>query len=346
MLLTTTLLLAALPTPPLPAAEDPPIQVYILAGQSNMEGKARISVLEHQITDPKTAPRFAHLHNDGKWIERDDVTIDFLDRRGPLTVGYGSPDRIGPELEFGHVVGDHHEAPVLIIKVAWGGRSLWRDFRSPSAGLPGKDVLADLLARAQKKRPDATPAEIQNSFGATYRAMLAEIDATLKDLPAMFPDAEDRGHELAGFVWFQGWNDMIDERATAEYADNMAHFIRDVRGALKAPELPFVIGQFGVGGLTAAHPKHLRFKAAQAAPTALPEFQGNVALVKTDAHWDTEAQAVFDKGWKENLDAWNRVGSDRPYHYLGSPRTMCGIGGAFGKAVLQLKAPTAPRSAK
>jgi hypothetical protein len=30
------------------------------------------------------------------------------------------------------------------------------------------------------------------------------------------------------------------------------------------------------------------------------------------------------------------VGSDRPYHYLGSPRTMLGVGEAFGEAVLEL----------
>ena len=47
------------------------------------------------------------------------------------------------------------------------------------------------------------------------------------------------------------------------------------------------------------------------------EFKGNVALVKTDVFWDTEAEAVFKKGWRENLDEWNKVGSDYPYHYLG-----------------------------
>lgn len=40
---------------------------------------------------------------------RDDVWINFLGRRGKLTVGFGSPGRIGPELEFGNAVGDHLE---------------------------------------------------------------------------------------------------------------------------------------------------------------------------------------------------------------------------------------------
>ena len=119
---------------------------------------------------------------------------------------------------------------------------------------------------------------------------------------------------------------------------SMAHFIRDVREDLEAPGLPFVIGQCGVGGETTTNPKHLRFKEAQIVPASLPEFEGNVAVVRTDAHWDTEAQEVFDRGWKENLEEWNRLGSDRPYHYLGSPRTMLGVGEAFGEAVLELEA--------
>jgi len=46
--------------------------------------------------------------------------------------------------------------------------------------------------------------------------------------------------------------------------------------------------------------------------------------VKTDVFWDIAAEAVFKKGWRENIDEWNTVGSDYPFHYLGSCRTMKG----------------------
>src|SRR5947209_1132345 len=42
------------------------------------------------------------------------------------------------------------------------------------------------------------------------------------------------------------------------------------------------------------------FRAAQAAVAQLPEFTGNVKLVATDPFWDTEAAAVYTKGWKEH----------------------------------------------
>jgi len=68
-----------------------------------------------------------------------------------------------------------------------------------------------------------------------------------------------------------------------------------------------------------------------------PEAKVNVAVVKTDRYWDTEADAIFRKGWRNNFEAWNKVGSDFPYHYLGSPKTMCRIGRAFGEAMLKLR---------
>ena len=131
-----------------------PVKVFILAGQSNMEGQAKVSLLEYQARQPATRDLFAHLRKDDKWIERDDVWIKFLDRRGKLTVGYGSPGCIGPELEFGAVVGDHYKQQVLVIKAAWGGRSLYRDFRPPSAGLPPAAVLEKMLADLKKQKPE------------------------------------------------------------------------------------------------------------------------------------------------------------------------------------------------
>ena len=99
------------------------VKVFVLAGQSNMEGKAPNELFEHQAADPKTSKLFAHLRQDNQWIVRDDVFIKFLDRHGGLTIGYGSPDRTGVELEFGTVLGNHFDEPVLLIKAAWGGHA-------------------------------------------------------------------------------------------------------------------------------------------------------------------------------------------------------------------------------
>ncbi len=330
------LTLLSLPASVQAAEGRKPVKVFILAGQSNMEGKAKVSLLDYQAQQPDTRELFKHLRKDDRWIVRDDVWIKFLDRKGKLTVGYGSPKCIGPELEFGRVVGDRYAEQVLLIKTAWGGRSLFRDFRAPSAGLPPRAVLDKMLEEQKKRKPDATLDDVKKPFGASYRVMLEEVHETLANLKGHFPDYDSQGYELAGFVWFQGWNDMINADYTAEYTANLTHFIRDVRHDLKAPKLPFVVGQMGVDG---ANPNASvkRFKAAQAGVMEVAEFKGNVALVKTDVFWDTEAEAVFKKGWRQHLDEWNKVGSDYPYHYLGSAKTMCRIGRALGEAVLELR---------
>src|SRR5258706_4822055 len=193
----TFLFIAIIMNPITSFADDAakPLVVFILAGQSNMEGKAKLELLEYQVKQPENRELFGHFQKDGKWIERDDVWIKFLDRKGNLTVGYGSPKCIGPELEFGHVVGDHYDQQVLLIKTAWGGRSLYRDFRPPSAALPPPEVLAKLLANLINKKPAATLDDVKSPFGATYRDMLKEVNETLSNLKLHFPAHHNQAYE-------------------------------------------------------------------------------------------------------------------------------------------------------
>jgi alpha-galactosidase len=239
-------------------------------------------------------------------------------------------------LEFGNAVGNHYDQQVLLIKTAWGGRSLYRDFRPPSSGLPADDVLQKMLDDAKKRNPNATLDEIKSAFGLSYREMLTEVKDTLAKLRDHFPAYKGQGYELGGLVWFQGWNDMINADYTAQYARNMENFVHDVRKDFGAPKLPIVIGQMGVDGAK-ANKGVQTFKEAQAKAAALEEFRGNVKLVKTDVFWDATAQAVYDKGWREHIDEWNKVGSDWPFHYLGSAKTFSQIGKAFGEAMIDLR---------
>ena len=356
-------------------ADKKTVKVFILAGQSNMEGKGRIDpLLNHQITAPETKGFFAHLHKDGKYIERDDVWINYLKRRGKLMVGYGSPGRIGLELEFGHVMGNHFEEPVLLIKAAWGGKSIGRDFRPPSSGLQSKGKIDEFVEnmvkrdykslirnewnQAKKDNPKITRKQIEeksdasidairksrageyrreviDSYGHFYRLMMSEIKTTLSELKQRFPDYDGRGYDIAGFVWFQGWNDMYNGFQD-EYAVNMKNFIRDVRKDLAKPKLPFAIGIMGQNGFAPAKGNMAIVKAAQASMNDVPEFEGNVRAIPTDVYWDKRADAAFPT-WRDNVAEWEKLGSDFPYHYLGSTITFTKIGRALGQAILELR---------
>lgn len=277
-----------------------PVKVFILAGQSNMEGQGMVrgekpGTLESLLKDPASAPRFKHLVDaQGKWVVREDVWIWYLGRTGGLTVGYSPKgDAIGPELQFGHLVGDAFDTPVLLIKTAWGGKSLAKDFRPPSAG---------------------------GEVGPSYTAMLAHVKEVLADLKTLFPRYDGLGFEIAGFGWHQGWNDRVNQAFNDEYERNLAHFIRDIRKDLGVPKLPFVIAETGMTGPDEKHPRALSLMKAQAAVAEYPEFKGNVAFVGTKDFWRPAEASPANQGFH-----WNR-----------NAETYFLIGDAMGKAMLKL----------
>lgn len=315
------------------AAQDAPrtVKVYVLAGQSNMEGKGRMSLAEYQSEAPEFRDFYAHLKKDGKWVVRDDVFINFLERRGKLTVGFGSPGCIGPELEFGMAMGDLHPEPVLLVKAAWGGRSLGRDFLPPSAAQPSDAELQAVVDKENanpKKKKDVALPEVRERYGKSYREMLAEVRTTLKELDVRFPELKGCAPELAGFVWFQGWNDHLDARFADAYQANLECLIRDVRKDLGAPKLPVVLGQMGQSGFKPAEGGMKKVNDAMAAAAKLERVQ----VVATAPFWDPDADKLIAT-WRQNKEAWEKVGSDLGYHYLGSVRTFCRIGRAFGAAM-------------
>ena len=295
-----------------PCSAGKPLQVFVLAGQSNMQGHADQRTFPHVGWDPQTAPLLKAMQTpDGTARGIQDVWISYLstkgEKHGQLTVGFGADDnKIGPELTFGIEIQKRLQEPILIIKTAWGGKSLHTDFRPPSAGPYVFNASQREQIKKQGKDPAAIKAEKAQATGHYYRLMIAHVEKVFADISRVYPkyDAE-QGYELAGFVWFQGWNDMVDrgtypQRDKAggydQYSEVLAHFIRDVRRDLAAPKLPFVIGVIGVGGPVEKYLPaqqryrgiHRNFRQAMAAPALQPEFQNNVAAVLTEKYWDME----------------------------------------------------------
>ncbi len=302
----------ALPRIATAQTESKPVQVFILAGQSNMEGAGQIKSnpernggqgsLEFLVQDAATAKRFAPLVDAvGEWRVRDDVWITYLDRRGPLTVGYGArAETIGPELGFGWVMGDAIDAPVLLIKCAWGGKSLAVDFRPPSAGLP---------AYSLGEKTDAAIAEDPSIVGKYYRETLALTKAALSNIQEIVPGS-DGSYQLVGLGWHQGWNDRINDKFNGEYESNMTHFIHDIRRELNAPALPVVIAETGMNGLDETHPRALSLMKAQAAVAQREESKGTVAFVATQHFWRPAEKSPSGQGyhWNSNAETYYLIG--------------------------------------
>jgi hypothetical protein len=294
-----------------------PVKVFILAGQSNMEGQGVADLtgkdynggrgtLATLMRDPAKAALFKHLKTaDGKWTVRDDVFVRYQREHGPLLAGplslgfsvYGDQHHFGPELQFGHVVGDHFQNPVLLIKTAWGGKSLYKDFRPPSSG---------------------------GQVGPYYTLMIAQVREALANLGQEFPVLKGRGYELAGFVWYHGWNDGCEPKtAVPEYEQNLVNLIRDVRKEFNTPKLPVVIGEL-TGPWVVAPTTWNTLRKAQAAAAAHPEFAGTVAFVPTHD--------------------FVRKSEDSPnpghgHHEFGNAETYFLVGDALGVAMTKLSAP-------
>jgi alpha-galactosidase len=314
-----------------------------------MQGKGLASHLDTYKEDPQIGETYSALKKEGKWVVRSDVWITYPTnskgaKSGGLTVGYGTKgvDSIGPEFGFGHTIGEAIDAPVVLIKVAWGGKSLAVDFRPPRAGLPDQTTLDAMLEKMKKKSKNdsVTMDDVKAKYGAYYRQLLDETNNALANLGTTFPDLKDREYEIAGIVWHQGFNDKINKRLKenkyADYTKWLAMFIKDVRKDLNAENAPFVIGELSTGGI----PARGDFQKAQAAAAELSEFKGNVLFVPTAEFYDTKAHELYTKNyWKgtdEQKAQWKAVGNDRPYHYLGSGKTYYLKGQAFAKAMIRM----------
>ena len=307
-------------------AADKPLKVFILAGQSNMQGHASISTFDSLADDPKTAPLLKEMRgSDGKpevcekvWISSvgclGDRYSDLKEQKGKLTVGFGASNdvKIGPEFTFGLTMEKLLGEPVLIIKTSWGGRSLHTDFRPPSAGAY---VWSDYELGQLKRRGDdveKSKADKIQATGMFYRHMIEHVQKVTADIKRVVTDYDEKqGYELAGFVWFQGFNDLVSSWTYDKqmkpggydlYGELLANLIRDVRKDLKAPKMPFVIGVMGIGGeKEGKKAPQMYFRQAQVAPLALPEFRGNVMAVQTSPYWDDDLDALDQR--KEKIHA-------------------------------------------
>ena len=301
------------------AGATKPIKVFILAGQSNMEGQAVADLdgkdynngrgtLASLFDDPAKANRVKHLKNaQGEWAVRQDVWVRYQRENRPLLAGplglgfsvYGDKHHFGPELQFGHVLGNHFDEQVLLVKTAWGGKSLYKDFRPPSSG---------------------------GRVGPYYTKMLAEVRQALANLETDFPGSRGRGYELAGLVWYQGWNDGVDPKnAVPEYEQNLTNLIKDVRAEFQSPRLPVVVGEL-TGPWVKAPGAWATLRQAQAAVAARPEFAGTVLFVETHD---------FVRPAKESPNPGHG------HHEFGNAETYILVGDALGEAMKKLCPATA-----
>ncbi|MGK0315179.1 MAG: hypothetical protein ACI86M_001407 [Saprospiraceae bacterium] len=284
------------------------IRVFVLAGQSNMEGFGTIDDPEN---DPGSLIDVIQNDVDGDWSEIGEVdnwnslegaSLYFANNgdtiRTNVTVGQGNnPNLIGAELMFAHKLDEYYDDPVLIIKTAWGGKSLAVDFRPPSAG---------------------------GTTGEFYNSMIQTVQDVTQNLGTEFSDIDVTDFEISGFAWFQGWNDGATDAFLNEYESNLNHLVNDVRTDLGTADLPVVIANSGHGGFIATNDSWVQ--SMQNIVSVAQEnvgcndsiYGGKVGFVETKQYYLDQSESPLDA----------------IHHYNNNALTYLNIGKAIGNEMI------------
>lgn len=183
--------------------------VYLLAGQSNMDGRGAVSDLD----DQRRAPF------DDAIIFYRNLQASSEDWR-PLGPGFSIPVKykgglpsptFGPELGFAAAMFEAHPIRKLaLIKGSKGGTNLRADWKPRTHGDP-------------------------NSQGPRYRDFIETIEIATKKL-------SDRGdtYTLHGLLWHQGESDAKSK--TEVYQKRLKKFFVRIREDVGVPDPPVVVG--------------------------------------------------------------------------------------------------------
>ena len=195
------------------------VKVFILAGQSNMEGRAdgtkllqkdkeRLDKVKHRI---QLAYNYTPIR-----------PLSVVKAHPSIAKSYKIDTLFGPEISFGIAMAEAWPSEqVLLIKVSAGSTSLY--------GCWNPDWS---LEKAKLMEEEDEP--------HLYKAL---IDYTHDTLSAYAPDE----YERCAMLWVQGETDSGTEVAAAEYGHNLTKLIHGVRRDFNQPELPFLLFQVGKG---------------------------------------------------------------------------------------------------
>jgi hypothetical protein len=184
-----------------------PIDVYLIAGQSNATGQGYMANLPDGVTPN---PKVLLFHSGKSHLDSGSEPNTWL----PLHQASESPDRFGPELGFGSRLAELRPGrPIALIKHAHSGTDLHKDWE------PGKDA-ADV-----------------DHFGPQFKTFVETVQLGLKGLRA-------QGYEptIRGMLWQQGEGDSKTEETAGNYGKNLARFIARAREQLQAPDMLFIYG--------------------------------------------------------------------------------------------------------
>jgi len=300
-----------------------PFKITYFTGNANGLGwTARLDVPGSLKTLVKFGGKYPYLMNDkGQWTARDDVYYrGVVTATGSRWMGVAG-GRIGPELGFGHSVGEAIDEPVLVLKTSQGNRSLGWDFLPPGSKQYEYDgkIYAGYQESPLSWDKGSKPEPINWYAGKQYDECFKAAHEVLDNFDAQFPHWKGRGYEIAGFAWWQGDKDRYNLAHAKKYEENLVHLIKTLRREFKAPKAKFIVATLGQTAKDSADVNEKLILDAQLAVDGAagkyPDFKGNVGTVFTHP---------LSQGGASNS------------HYNGNAQTYMDVGLAMGEAMVRL----------
>lgn len=247
-------------------------EVFLLAGQSNMDGRGKVTGLTGELEQYAKPRADILIHFSAGGLHRPHSVSDGFQ---PLQPGFsgGMPSgkapcplpapTFGPEVTFGPAIADSMPGKhVLLVKFAEGGTNLSSDWNP-------------------------------NQKGKLYENFIKFVQETQKML-----QAKGDTFEIRGMLWHQGESDA--GQPAGQYQAALTELIARVRGDLGLQKLPFLIGQVYDNSLrnnVIADEKAV----AQAVP--LTAFVDTTGLETFDkgTHFDAKSQIELGKRFAREM---------------------------------------------
>jgi iduronate 2-sulfatase len=266
-------------------ASGPSFDVYVLIGQSNMDGRASVATTDAGgpgLTDAQRAPRqdtvIFYRNPPAPGTTQSYVqTQDFV----PLTPGYSVPPGFtgplpssvfGPEIGFSIEMAQSQPNRLrALVKASKGGTSLYSDWKPGTEGDP-------------------------SSQGYCFRNFVETLGLAKAALAR-------RGARYAfrGVLWHQGESDVAYVDGGADvYAAMLRPFITRVREEIGDSKLPFVIGEVYDNGMRGAVIAAQQLVASQGPYTG---FASSDALTTFDGgtHFDARSQLLLGQRFAQAM---------------------------------------------
>ena len=200
-------------------------EIIVLAGQSNAVGCSYVDYLKKHISKERFDRLYKGFENIKiHYYSHDVMSSGFVNTTFNCTVS--DENTFGPEVGIAETLDEKYPGrEFFIVKLAFGGVTLYNDFISPSGNdrydftsyADQKDEAAKALMAGEKFRP-----------GWCFNELVELTAESIEDL-------KEKGYQpvIKAFCWMQGESDANMEAATVEYAHNYDAFINDFKSNFK-----------------------------------------------------------------------------------------------------------------